>query len=422
MTFILRKWTFPLLLALSVFGCRDDEAADDDNTSVGYHQGDPAAVDPTCSGVRLTAYTASSGGWCEFDRTLDVLPAAVRKGMTFAIAEPWNGGSYEGASGEACGECWEVDTVNGTAVVMVHDLCPIEGNPLCSGGYFHFDLSTEAAEALGGGGLDGAAARRVPCPVEGNVHAQINDANEWGYLRLAFVNHRIPIRTARVRALPNGAWQDMERSGGAWHIVDGPTAADGEGIGFSLTAPTGETIESTTVLAANPSVGTIHDFGVQFADPGTPDGECRYTPPGDVYIDGFGGIEGVTWAPNPWGDNASIEETDNGCRDGSSSCLRVRFGQWEGAHLYYRQPFPADTFQTLSLSVFGRTTPNDIVVAPSNDGERCTETDVAISEDEWATITIRIADACTAGQDLNGVTFSCNSDGCDFLLDDVIYQ
>lgn len=417
------KFIATLSCLLSLPACRgDDPNGANQDTGVGYFEGEPEAVDPACTGVRLTAYTASSGGWCEYDRTLDVLPESVRQGMTFAIAEPWNGGSFQGESGEACGECWEVDTINGTQTVMVHDLCPIEGNPLCSGGYFHFDLSTEAADTLGGGGLDQATARRVPCPVSGNVHAQINDANEWGYLRLAFVNHRIPIRTARVKALPDGEWAAMERSGGAWHIVDGPVPDDGDGIGFELSAPNGEVIESSTSLQINPSEGTVHDLGVQFADFVPPEGTCDFTPPGEVFEDAFGGIEGVTWAPNPWGDNAAVEETDQGCANGSSACLHVTFGQWEGAHLYYRQPFPVETFATLSLSVYGLKAPTEFVVAPSNDGERCTETTVTAAENEWSTVTITLSDVCTEGQDLNGVTFSCNSDGCDFLLDDVVYR
>ncbi len=420
---ILKTQAILMFFVLFCYGCRGngEDTKGDDNT-VDYFEGEPESVDPSCTGVRLTAYTASSGGWCEFDRTLDILPEDVRRGMTFAVAEPWNGGSYEGESGEACGECWEVNTVNGTSVVMVHDLCPIEGNPLCSGGFFHFDLSTEAATALGGGGLDAATAKRVTCPVTGNVHAQINDANEWGYLRLAFVNHKVAVRTARVRALPDGKWLPMERSGGAWHIISGPTPSDGSGIGFELTSPLGETIESSSSLAINPAKGTIHDLGVQFENSDEPKDECAFTPPGDVFVDAFGGIEGVTWAPNPWGDNATIEEIKEACAKDSSRCLNVRLGQWEGAHLYYRQPFPVETFQTLSLSFYGLQDSSEIVVAPSNDGERCSENTVKITENEWTIVDISLSDVCTAGQSLNGVTFSCNTQSCNFLLDDVLYH
>ena len=87
----------------------------------------PIATEPadTCGSLRMTSYTAGTSGWCEFDRTLSILPDFVREGLTTAVAEPWNGGSYGGVAGESCGECWEVATLGSTRTIMVHDLCPI---------------------------------------------------------------------------------------------------------------------------------------------------------------------------------------------------------------------------------------------------------------------------------------------------------
>src|SRR3990172_3848067 len=145
--------------------------------------------DSTCGSVRMTYYDLTgSRGWCEFDRTLPVLPASVRSGLTTAISEPWNGSSYGGAPGEACGECWEVATLGVTRTVMVDNLCPIEGNPVCAGDHFHMDLSHEAATALQMNGLEEGQARRVPCPVSGNIFLEILDRNQSGYLRFAVVN------------------------------------------------------------------------------------------------------------------------------------------------------------------------------------------------------------------------------------------
>src|SRR3990172_7118834 len=130
--------------------------------------------DSTCGSVRMTYYELNgSRGWCEFDRTLPILPAFVRSGLTTAIAEPYDGGSYGGQPGEACGECWEVATLGVTRTVMVHDLCPIEGNPICAGDHFHFDLSHEAATALQMSGLEEGQARRGRGPGAGAV---MNDA------------------------------------------------------------------------------------------------------------------------------------------------------------------------------------------------------------------------------------------------------
>jgi hypothetical protein len=78
--------------------------------------------------------------------------------------------------------------------------------------------------------------------------SESHDWNEWGYLRLAFVNHRIPIRVAEVRAAPEGEWRPLKRSGGAWDILDGPVPDDGDGVVFRLTSAQGEVIEGTTVI------------------------------------------------------------------------------------------------------------------------------------------------------------------------------
>ena len=81
-----------------------------------------------CGSVRLTSYNAGSQGWCEFPRNANFLPSFVRNGVTGAIAEPWNGSSYDGDPGEACGECWEIDTINGGVASIGEKIgvpCPI---------------------------------------------------------------------------------------------------------------------------------------------------------------------------------------------------------------------------------------------------------------------------------------------------------
>ncbi|MCC6524963.1 MAG: hypothetical protein IT373_20065 [Polyangiaceae bacterium] len=288
-----------------------------------------------CGSVRLTSYTAAPGGWCEFDRTSPVLPSSVLAGLTLAVAEPYDGSSYGGEPGEACGECWEIDTITDTRIVMVHDLCPIQGNPLCAGGHFHFDLSTEAAQALHGGGLDEGQARRVPCPVTGNVHVQVNDRNEWGYLRLAFLNHRIPIRSAEYRAVGDAVWRSVTRSGGAFHVLDdGVTfAASGPGGVFRLTSAQGEVLELPNALDYGVATGSTFDLGAQLTDQAPGGGSCVFVPPAEVYGDGFGGIDEVRWAVNPWGE-ALGSETTEGCDGGTGSCLRIdSLGQYSGFHL-----------------------------------------------------------------------------------------
>ncbi len=416
-----RTWALGTLLL--ILGCGKDETGDGGTQEIEVPEQPVAGGGEACGSVRLTEYWSAERGWCEFSRESSVLPEFVRSGMTFAIAEPYNGSSYQGEPGEACGECWEVDTINGTGIVMAYDLCPIEGNPLCAGGAFHFDLSPEAADVLGGGGLDAALARRVPCPVTGNIFAELLDRNEWGYVRMAFVNQRIPIRAAEYRAVDGTEWLPVSRSGGAFHVLDdGTTFADGSSGGvFRFTSPTGETVEGATVLSSEYAVGQLFDTGVNFEDTSATAPSCVFLPPGNVYDEGWGGIDQVRWAPNPWG-SATASEVSEGCAEGSASCVLVsNLSQWDGFHLYYRQAFPTSTFSTLTLSLRALDGGGELSVAPSNDGEECEATLVEVGS-EWQNVTIELTTVCAALSALNAVTVSNHADSMELLVDEVLYQ
>jgi hypothetical protein len=302
---------------------------------------------------------------------------------------------------------------------MVHDLCPIEGNPLCAGEHFHFDLAGEAAAALGAGGLDEGSTRRVPCPVAGNVHAQILDRNEWGYLRLQLVNHRIPIRAAEFRAADGDAWHPLARSGGAWDVPENgePFAADGPGGVLRLTSAQGEVVEGANTLGYDVGIGAVFDLGAQLTDQDPAAGEtCEFVPPAEVYVDGWGGIPEVRWEPNPW-DGTEIAETESGCRAGS--CLAVApLPQWSGFHLYYRQAFPVSTFASLSLWARAASGEGAVDVAPSGDDGQCPVTSVPVGAD-WTQITIDVASVCEGYAALNAVTVQNTGADLELVLDDV---
>ncbi|PKN23441.1 MAG: hypothetical protein CVU65_14015 [Deltaproteobacteria bacterium HGW-Deltaproteobacteria-22] len=416
---------FCIFLSLNLFAC-DDSGSKNVNSqlnNVNNHTNN-ITIDPDCTSVRLTSYTASNGGWCEFDRTLPVLPAFVRDGMTTAIAEPWNGGSYGGDPGESCGECWEIDTIGGSQTVMVHDLCPIEGNPLCAGAHFHFDLSTESAAALDTAGLDEGRARRVPCPVTGNVFAQILDWNQWGFVRLQFVNHRIPIRGAELRygSEPEDTWHAMSRSGGAWAISGAPAADAGEPIFFRITSAQGEMVGSTLSVPLLDDSTNHYDLGVQLTDQGTPpDGVCQFLPPADVYVDGWGGINQVRWMPNPWGDT-DVNETGAACHDDSASCLRVpNMAQWSGMHIYYRQEFPPAFYTTISFRARAEDGPMSFLFSLSGSDGQCAETALELTT-EWTRHTIDLATVCPLISTINTITWQNTSAQAPFLLDDVVFE
>jgi hypothetical protein len=393
---------------------------------------DAAVVAPSemCGSVRLTSYNASAQGWCEFPRDASFLPTFVRQGVTGAIAEPWNGSSYGGDPGEACGECWEIDTINGTEVVMMTDLCPVQGNPLCAGGHFHIDLANEAAAAVGGGANDEGSARRVPCPVSGDIHVRVNDRNA-SYLRFAPMNHRIPIRGVEFQGAGPGVaadnpWTAARRSGGAWEATGGgqPLARGGTGVVFRFTSAQGQTVESSQVVPTTGGSGVSVDTGVQFSDQApSGGGVCEFIPPAVVYGEEFGGIDEMRWIINPWSaaENGPFGPYDQDCYAGSS-CLRVRdLDQWSGFHLYYRQAFPTSTFRTLSLRARTVSGAGQIQVTLSNeDGDRCEGRVFDISE-TYTLITLDIASLCAGVSPIASVTIDNPGPDIGLLLDDVTF-
>jgi expansin (peptidoglycan-binding protein) len=381
----------------------------------------PIATAPTdtCGSLRMTSYSAGTSGWCEFDRTLSVLPDFVRAGLTTAVAEPWNGGSYGGVAGESCGECWEVATLGITRTIMVHDLCPIEGNPICAGDHFHFDLSSESAQALDVNGINEGSARRVPCPVSGNMYLQLLDRNQWGYVRFQVVNHRIPVRNLEFRAAGGGTWFPARRSGGAWDIPDNGDsfASDGAGGVFRLTSAQGEILETPNTLTYASAMGSVFELGAQFSDQAAPGGAvCAFEPP-PVYINAYGGIANVKWQMNPWG-NAKASEITGSCKGGS--CIRVQGLEGaSGFHIYYPHTFASTSWKSLTLSVRAEKGTGKLQVAASNDGTTCTMTAVDVSEG-FVSVTLDLAATCASLSALNAVTVYGDS-ALTALFDDVAF-
>ena len=425
------KRSLGILVSLAlVWSCGDDSSATDaglQDTRSGVDVGVVDPPDDSCGSVRLTSYEVFARGWCEWETDRPFLPTFVRNGLTAAIAEPWNGSSYGGEPGEGCGECWEIDTINGTEVVMVADLCPREGNPLCSGAHFHLDLTNAAAAAVGGGALDEGSARRVACPVDGAMHVLVNDDNVT-YLRIAIMNHRIPVRSIEFRGAGDGVdadneWTPAQRSGGAWEIIGGdrPTDRGGSGVQLRLTSAQGQVVESSVIVPSHPEQGSTFSLEVQFDDlmPSS-GGSCDYQLPGDVYVNGWGGIEGSTWQLNPWGqaEMGFFGETNDGCFEGS--CIELAtVGQFDGFHLYYRQPFPVDEFRRVTLRARVREGVGELVVGASNDGERCAGQVRQSVGTDWVDIEVDLASTCSLER-LNAITVDSGGEATvALLLDDV---
>lgn len=63
----------------------------------------------------------------------------------------------------------------------------------------------------------------------------------------------------------------------------------------------------------------------------------------------------------------------------------------------------------------------ELTVAPSNDGERCTETTVSVGP-EWSDVDIDVAAVCAGLDRINEVTVDNGGPAMDLRLDDVRYE
>ena len=258
---------------------------------------------------------------------------------------------------------------------------------------------------------------------EGIGGVYITARNEWGYMQIAFFNHRFPIRTVEYRAADGTQWLPMERCLARW-CLDGDmeTFSDGGPGGvFRLTSAAGETIESTEVLGYDITEGSDFNTGVQFAE-AKPAGEpCEFIPPGNVYDDEWGGIEGVRWEPNTWGDT-SLSEIDENCFDGSAACLLLDNFEASGLHITYRHVFPVDTFETLSLHMRTVSGTGTVQVAPRTEDARCENSAFVDVGEAWTDVTITLAEACPGAADIHGLTISLPTGALDLVIDDILFE
>lgn len=86
---------------------------------------------------------------------------APQGGFTAALSQSAFGAGPGQGAGPACGTCWQLTVqtdLNGNPVtektikVKVDNLCPVDGNPICStpnqyGGQIHFDLCSDSGAA-----------------------------------------------------------------------------------------------------------------------------------------------------------------------------------------------------------------------------------------------------------------------------------
>src|SRR5262249_47036612 len=173
-------------------------------------------------------------------------------------------------------------------------------NPVCAGSFFHFDLAHEAAVQLDylDAGIIEAFARRVSCPVDGNISAVVRDGNP-GFIRFALAGVRVAISAVEYHGSGPGVsganpWTAMYRDGGAW-AATGDIERGGTGVAVRITSAQGQTVTSGVTIAPTGPFPRAVDLGVQVDDRAPPSGPtCDWTVP-PPYVDGFGGIDQVRW-------------------------------------------------------------------------------------------------------------------------------
>lgn len=411
-------------------GTRDGGRLDAGNVDGGHVDGgnvDGGGVPGSCEPLRLTYYDVVGAGACEVMDVPSALPQIGRDGLTAAIAEPWFGGSLGGDPAEACGECWELTSAHATRTVVITDLCPIAGNPVCAGSFLHFDLASTAADDLDfvAAGSVEASARRVPCPVVGSAFAVVRDANPT-FLRLAISNVTVGIRRVELRGAGAGVsadnpWFDMTRDGGAYALsgTGMPLARGGTGVQLRLTTAQGQTVESSVVI---PTAGPFPrgvDLGVQVDDRAPPSGPaCAWHVP-DPYIDGLGGIENVRWAFTSWSERSIDEASTTGCVSGS--CLATDFDAWGGLTLYYPEDFAQTGLTRLTLRARSDdAAPIEVKLAgPAGD---CSAVMATLGA-SFSTIDVDLAAACPSVPRLLSIQVQLmRSTAGTFTLDDVRFE
>ena len=199
-------------------------------------------------------------------------------------------------------------------------------------------------------------------------------------------------------------------------------AEGGPGARIRLTGANGEVVEGTAVLSYDFGDESIFDTGVQFDAVEPPEGACEFSPPADVYDEGWGGIDGVRWMLNTWGEPTESEISE-GCADSSASCLLLAgFNTGAGAHMTYRNPFPIETFTTLELQVRTQSGSGELNIAPRNDDGRCDNTTDAVIGAEWTQIEIDLTSSCPGEHELTGLTISHPTEAFDLVLDEIRFR
>ncbi|EGG20430.1 expansin-like protein [Cavenderia fasciculata] len=145
------------------------------------------------SATHYSSYTL--GGGCSFGTPWS--STGPHTAYIAALSEVWyNNGTH-------CGNCLEVSNGNKSVTVIIQDMCPIEGNPICKNDY-HLDLSPEAFAVLGNvndGVLYNLTWREVTCDniYPETVQVQITKGSSLTWASLLVFGYKIGIKQVQIQ-------------------------------------------------------------------------------------------------------------------------------------------------------------------------------------------------------------------------------
>eukprot|EP01111_Echinosteliopsis_oligospora_P000074 TRINITY_DN1006_c0_g1_i2.p1 TRINITY_DN1006_c0_g1~~TRINITY_DN1006_c0_g1_i2.p1 ORF type:complete len:476 (-),score=140.44 TRINITY_DN1006_c0_g1_i2:214-1641(-) len=166
--------------------------------------------------AHITYYDYTNAGACSFG---DIGGPTLSYTLVTAPNQYLFNGSY------SCGVCYQLTGPKGTAIVMVADLCPANGNQVCSTQDQHFDLggtSTFSKIADVNAGYVQVSAVPVACPLQGNLGVATKDGvNAWWMAIMAY-NHVVGVDRMEIQPKTGANWVSMTRQSYNYFVWNGP--------------------------------------------------------------------------------------------------------------------------------------------------------------------------------------------------------
>lgn len=303
-----------------------------------------------CDNGRITFYTYNNNGMCGFGA---IGGPTLPYNYIVAPNEAFYG------DGSKCGVCYELTGPNGTVIVQVADMCPVQGNSLCAGDIDHFDLGPNSATfgqvANPSWGQTIITKRQVACPVTGNVGVRTKEGVSAYWMALLVFNHRVGVSMVQIKD-GSGVWRNMTRQPYNYWVYS-PSGAIVAPFSIQIFSVLNDIVSmSIPSLAA----AQVYTSSAQFANPpagygGSASGNtpCAAPVPSPIIYDDAlfkGQSYSVAWQDVSYGVTGSINWGYTVNPKVGAKCMQVTLGGWGAVQLLRTVPFNVTgVFKALSF-------------------------------------------------------------------------